>query len=271
MLESREPILMCVTGAKGVGKTYTTKGTMKSYVRPNSSTGKKGRKILIYDVNKEYTDYKTLRPQDIVKYSQQAKVEVRRIMPLDEDGNELDLNGMVEMLVHIVKSFTGGLLVLEDINKYVVQANHVREVIGLIATNRHRDLDIIVQYQSLRALDPRMWQNTTWIRFHFQTDDVTAYKNKIPNFTMMKIAQEMVNYRYHIKKDQRFYVMVSLLDNFISGDYSVEDFVEGCKRYFVRFPQEIKRRKRNFGNSEELAETAIIKEYMSMYFRPNNL
>ena len=41
MIERREPILMCATGKKGVGKTYTTMGLINSYIKPNKKTGKK--------------------------------------------------------------------------------------------------------------------------------------------------------------------------------------------------------------------------------------
>lgn len=268
-MEVREPILMCVTGAKGVGKTYTSIEMMMKYVRPNANTGKVGRKILIYDINQEYTQFKTLQPKDIIKYSRQEKVEIRRILPLDENGNPLGMDDQVEMLKHIIKTFRGGLLLLEDINKYVIQVAHVREVIGFIATNRHLDLDIIIHYQSLRPLDPRMWQNTTFIRFHFQTDNISDYKKKIPNYEMTKIAQCIVNYRYHKKKDKRFYLMVALLDNYITGDYNVEDFVEGCKAYFTENQAVINRMKRNFGNNFDAAQDYKIKELMHMYYRGN--
>ena len=35
MYDRREPILMCATGKKGVGKTYTTMNMIKSYLKPN--------------------------------------------------------------------------------------------------------------------------------------------------------------------------------------------------------------------------------------------
>ena len=50
MIERREPILMCATGKKGVGKTYTTMKLIKDYIKPNKKTGKKARKVLIYDI-----------------------------------------------------------------------------------------------------------------------------------------------------------------------------------------------------------------------------
>ena len=79
MIERREPILMCATGKKGVGKTYTTMGLINSYIKPNKKTGKKARKVLIYDINMEYTDYKAISIKDIASFSRQSKVEVRRV------------------------------------------------------------------------------------------------------------------------------------------------------------------------------------------------
>ena len=174
MASKREPILMCATGKKGVGKTYQTELLIQSYIISNKKTGKKGRKVLIYDINMEYTKYKVIGIKDIKKFSRQSKIEIRRVLPINEDGSVSTLVQMVDILNLVINSFRGGLLVLEDINRYMIQAR-TTEVVGLLATNRHRDLDIICHFQSLAPLDPRMWQNTAMVRFHYQLDDVKKY------------------------------------------------------------------------------------------------
>ena len=57
---------MCATGKKGVGKTFTTLKAIAEYVKPNRKTGKKPRKVLIYDINMEYTEFKAISVEDIL-------------------------------------------------------------------------------------------------------------------------------------------------------------------------------------------------------------
>ena len=121
MVREREPILMCATGKKGVGKTYQTEKLINDYIKPNRGTGKKGRKVLIYDINMEYTRYKVIGLKDIKKFSRQNKIEIRRVLPINEDGSVATLVEMVDILNTIIQTFRGGLLVLEDINRYMIQ------------------------------------------------------------------------------------------------------------------------------------------------------
>lgn len=254
-MSEREPILMSVTGQKGVGKTYTTKQTIDDYVKDNPKTGKKGRKVLIYDINMEYTDYKVLDVKDVGKFARQKKVEVRRVLPVWE-GKTAELDEMVEILHLIVRSYRGGMLILEDINKYLIQAKSPK-IIGLLATNRHRDLDIICHFQSLSALDPRMWQNTSFVRFHSQIDDISRYKNRIPNFEMFKIAQCLVDYRYLKVKDKRFYCFVACEDNYIAGDFTKRDFRKACMEYLEQNPKRVNNRVKRFGKGGEARQKAV--------------
>ena len=76
MYDRREPILMCATGKKGVGKTYTTMQLIKDYIKPNKKTGKKARKVLIYDINMEYTEFKAISVRDIPNFTRQSKLKL---------------------------------------------------------------------------------------------------------------------------------------------------------------------------------------------------
>lgn len=53
--KKREPLLVIATGTKGVGKTYTTCKVIEKYIQDNHVTGKKARKVLIFDTNEEYS------------------------------------------------------------------------------------------------------------------------------------------------------------------------------------------------------------------------
>ena len=129
----------------------------------------------------EYTDFKVISVKDIPNFSRQSKIEVRRVLPIMDNGRTATLSDMLVILNQIIENFRGGMLILEDINRYLI-ASKTTDVIGLLATNRHRDLDIICHFQSLSALDPRMWQNTTFVRFHYQIDDIKRYGHWLMEF-----------------------------------------------------------------------------------------
>lgn len=267
MSDKREPILMCVVGTKGVGKSYTTEKSFDSYIRYNPVTGKKGRKILIFDVNEEFTKYRTIDIKDIKKFTQSPKIEIRRVLPRDKNGKPLKLDQMQDVMSEIINNFRGGLVLLEDINRYMIQAK-TADVIGVITTNRHRDLDIICHYQSLSALDPRMWQNSYYIRFHRQADKIARYKDRIPNYELFQIAENIIANRYTAMKDPRFFVYVNNLDNFIAGDYGQDEFDLACKRHLISNEQKMIRDTAiEYSCSREDAISRLVSERREMYFK----
>ena len=217
----REPQLLVATGTKGVGKTYKTCEIIQEYLTPNPKIGKKPRKVLIFDANGEYNNEeitkhgfrfrtKVLALKDIEEWTKQSRVEVRRILPVDANGNEVGTEKYPEILNVILHYYRGGMLVLEDINKYLVETRDAK-VIGALTTNRHRDLDIYIHLQSLAPLTTRMWQNANVIRFHYQMDDIDRYKARIPNYELFKIAQLLVNEQYYSGNERFFsYVMNQL-------------------------------------------------------------
>jgi hypothetical protein len=263
-MTEREPILMCATGKKGVGKTYTTIQDISEYVKGNAKTGKKPRKVLIYDVNMEYTQYKALSINDIPKFSNQERVEIRRILPILENGKTASLSELLDILNKIITTYHGGMLVLEDINRYLVQSKTV-DVIGLLATNRHRDLDIICHFQSLSALDPRMWQNTAFVRFHMQIDDIKRYAQRIPNFELFKIAQCLVEYKYLRVGDKRFYCYVACDENYITGNFTERDFKIACHEYLERNNKRVTDSQKRFGSGDDARKKALDHVYRELY------
>jgi hypothetical protein len=86
-----------------------------------------------------------------------------------------------------------------------------------------------------------MWQNVNVVRFHYQIDDVSGAKNKIPNYEIVKIAQTLVNIRHYDKKDIRFYCYVLLEENLIKGAFTRDEFQLACRRYIMDHPAELRR------------------------------
>src|ERR1700741_3496476 len=138
----RQPLLTVVCGMKGVGKTWQSLKDIDRYVVDNPRNGKKGRKALILDFNNEeaYQKYKACLPKYIKNL---AEARARRVPPFDESGKQYDLEKMKVVAEYTIFNFKNGLLVLEDIDKYMVGAKG-KSLIGAMTTNRHSGMDILI-------------------------------------------------------------------------------------------------------------------------------
>jgi hypothetical protein len=260
----REPQLIIATGTRGVGKTYTTCKVIDRYIRPNASKNKEPRKVLIFDINMEYSNEelkkngfkfqtKIIDPEDLKKFSKQKRAEVRRILPLDKNGRLLGIDGMIDLLEKILADYRGGLLILEDINRYLIDTR-TPEIIGTMATTRHRDLDIYIHLQSLAPVTTRMWQNCNFVRFHKQIDDVNRFKQRLTMPEVYFIAQTLVNIQY--KSDKRFFCYVDNLQGKISGKFSKKSFQLALYSYIIENPKVNKAALSRFGTGKDNYEKA---------------
>jgi hypothetical protein len=261
----REPKLIIATGTKGVGKTHTTAHVIERYIKANPFNGKKARKVLIYDVNMEWTDEelrkkgctysaKVLALKDLPQWVQQKRVEVRRIIPIDDKGQPLNIDQLVDLLEQILYYFRGGMLVLEDINKYLIDTR-TSEIIGTMATNRHRDMDIYIHLQSLAPVTTRMWQNCQVVRFHKQMDDVNRYKQRLPNAELYFIVQKLTNAKY--LEDNRFYCYIDNELGKIKGLFSKRDFQKAVYSYLAEHPKAVSNARKRFGSGKKGNEQAM--------------
>jgi hypothetical protein len=198
IVNDRQPMLMVVCGETGVGKTYRTVQEIKQYVSDIAATKKKGRKVLIFDVNDDdYTRYITIDPNHVKDFKE---VRIRRIRPITRTGRMMTLTQKREIVEKIVAEFTNGLIVLEDIDKFMVGAKG-QEVVGVLCANRHSDLDILISHQSIAKITTTEWQNMTWLRLHKQVDDISRYRNRIPNYALVRIATFIVEEQYNLAND----------------------------------------------------------------------
>ena len=213
----REPKLGVAVGKKGIGKSYTTEQVMAQYVKGNQNA--KPRRVLILDVNDEYEAVKAIAIKDIALFSLHPKIEARRIRPYNEDGSKMGLRDIADVLFICLENYRGGLLLIEDINKYV--SDHLpNDVVGAICTNRHSDLDIIMHFQSIGRVTPKIWQNLNWLRFHKNSDSVDRHQKKFQDkYDFLKIAEIMVNQKY-FDGDKHFHLYVDLDEEVILGNYS---------------------------------------------------
>ncbi len=224
--EERQPMLILTCGETGVGKTYRNILEIESYQKDNPLTGRKGRKVLIFDVNDDdYERYQTVSPDHIRDLT---LIRARRIRPLTRSGETMTLEEKRDMVERMVKQFSEGLLVLEDLDKYMTGAKG-QTIVGLLTTNRHHGLDIMISHQSIAKITTTEFQNCTWLRLHKQVDDITRYRTRIPNYFLVRLATLIVEEQYLIG-NIRFFVYVNMRKLRIRG-CSREAFIRACKKY----------------------------------------
>lgn len=268
----REAGMMATTGIQGVGKTYQNMYIIKEYIKDKISTKVKGRKCLIFDTNGEYTqdqfaksgipnfEVKRIAVQDIEAWGRSKVIECRRV-----DAKNLSIREKKEFMEYILKVYRNGMLVLEDINTYIISVTHMENIVGGLVNLRHRAVDVLISYQSLRPVEPRIWQNSRWIRLHYQADNVSDIKNKVTNPTLFKIAQLLVNKKY-FGGDKRFFVYIHSFANKIEGKFSKSDFNEACVSYLNSNKKYIKEYEEIHGCSKEQAVKGQAKMYFDQYY-----
>ena len=219
----REPLLMVGIGKKGVGKSYTTERMIYDYVRGNPAKGVPPRRALILDVNDEYFNIKAIRIQDVALFSAHPMIEVRRIRPFMDDGTKMSLDDIAQTLFVILQTFKNGLLLVEDINKYISDTMP-NDLVGAICTNRHIGVDIILHFQSIGRITSKVWQNVNVLRMHKFTDSVKRHKHKYEDkFEYLSIAEIIINKRYE-QGDIRFYLYADIDNEKIYGKFTDEEF-----------------------------------------------
>jgi hypothetical protein len=226
----REALLGVAIGKKGIGKSYTTEQIISSYIKGSGKV--KPRRALILDVNDEFTDVKAIRLNDVALFTFHPKIECRRVRPYNEDGSKMTLRQVADALWHILSVYKGGLLLIEDINKYI--GDYLpNDLVGAICTNRHTDVDIIMHYQSIGRITTKIWQNINWLRFHKNTDSVDRHKKKFEDkWEALKIMEIMINNQY-FNGNTRFYLTFDCDNEKILGTYSNKMMSDSIDEYIA--------------------------------------
>lgn len=226
----REPKLGVAIGRKGAGKSWTTDKVIANYVMGNPASGILPRKALILDVNDEFTHIKAIALKDLIKFSLHPVVEARRVRPFHPNGKKMTLDELGHTLGVILDNYSGGLLLIEDINRYISDSMPM-DLMGAIATNRHRDLDIILHYQGIGRVSPKVWQNMNWLRFHKITESVKRHEKKFEDkYELLRITEFMVNNEY-FSDNIRFYQYVDVENMCLIGKIDEKKFDVACTQY----------------------------------------
>lgn len=266
----REPKLGVAVGRKGSGKTYTTNQQIQDYVKGNPKTGAQPRRALILDVNDEFEHIKALRLQDVIKFSAHPTIEARRIRPFKSNGMRMTMRDIQDTLFKILQMYRGGLLLIEDINRYISDSLPM-DVEGAICTNRHTDTDIILHFQSIGRVTTKIWQNVNWLRFHKNTDSVDKHRQKFEEkYEYLKIAELIVNNRYY-NGDEYYYIYVDIDDEKLMGDISnfelneaIEDYIDQNYKSVIS-PLMNRRSIRGQKHTEESAIAHVKKRILKNY------
>lgn len=237
-VKPRQPLLGVVVGRKFVGKTYTTNLFLYKYVTGQLKTGAHARKVLILDVNDEFQHIKAIALKDVIRFSASNIIEPRRIRIWKEDGTKMNINDIVNALSTILNTFFEGLLLVEDISKYISD-NLPLDLIGAICTQRHVGCDVIMHFQGIGAIVPKIWRNCNYVRFHKNNESVEKHKDKFPDKEEpLKIVEALVNAQvqkgiaqYGEEDGQRFFIFYDVEEEKIKGEYSQLMLWEAIMKY----------------------------------------
>jgi hypothetical protein len=269
----REPLFITAIGRKGVGKTVETNKLIQRYISGNPSKGVKPRRVLVIDVNDEYTHLKGISINDVRRFSVHPKIEARRIRPFVIEGRnsrEMKLDEIAEALTRALDDFRGGLLVVEDIARYV-SPSLKNDLVGQICTTRHREADLMLHYQTIgRIATPQIYGNINAIRFHKCDDSVRRHESKdLAESTMLYIAEAMVNAKYSAG-DIRFFCYVNKDTLKINGNFSEQDFRQGVDDYLSKnyniIKSELNQIDLNTGEKKHQNHKEVIDMYRKYYF-----
>ena len=281
----REALLGIAVGKKGVGKTYTTLETATQYLLGNNMGAKPG-KVLILDVNNEYAntkgnhnnekfpEIKAMRLDDVPRFTVHPKIEARRVSVLKPEGGKMSLAEIQNALGYILAHYQNGLLIIEDINKYISDSLP-NDLMGSIATQRHVSVDIITHFQSIgKAANPKLWANCNWLRFHRCEDTVERHKTKFAgNIEHLKIMEKMIDTEFR-KGNKRFYLYLDKDYGTIKGNFdkkifrsAIEDYLED--NYSI-VDRELKKKHLYSGEKKhknhKQAVTALVNDYIINYY-----
>lgn len=239
-MAKREAGFGVVAGRTRIGKSVQTMRLLIKYAAGNPSKGVPPRRVIILDVNNEYGNFemapgeyvkiKAMRLRDVKAFSMNPIIEIRRIQPFKEDGTKMTTTDVAKALGYIISNFSGGLILLEDLNKYVTDSMP-QDIVSIICTAAHSAIDLVVQLQSVGRILPKMYQNLSWVRFHKHYESMDDCRDKLgERYEIFKITELIVNKKYN-EGNKRYFLHIHRLDNKIRGDYTKQDLLEAIEEY----------------------------------------
>jgi hypothetical protein len=250
MSDERNPSIYISTGQQGVGKSFRTTIEMDEYIKVHGN-----RCGIIFDVNNEYRQYKTLavdisltRPvkgskkelpdekaimKQVVAFwlrvsKGKMSPQIRRIVPMKRNREQFNTAEKILCCSLLLKHAKNCLILLEDLNTYMGRTSG-HDVMGNILNKRHKNQDIVIHTQTLDKLDPFLFSQAEIVRMHHQPSSVKRIAHKVPNPELFEIAKRIVDNQFDNKSyehHKRFFVWVFIQDTKIQIPTSL---FKGCK------------------------------------------
>ncbi len=271
----RECGMMTSAAIQGGGKTYQNMHIIAKYVKDKIEIKVPARNSLIFDSNGEYTTEefakngipnftaRRIALKDIAAWCRDPKIkgECRRI-----DAKSLSIEEKKRALEYVINVVNDCQLVLEDINTYILKISNMEEIVGKLVALRHNGVDVLISFQSTRAVEPRIWQNSRWVRLHFISDDIDEIKDKVTNYRLFKIAQIMINKRFE-DGDERFFVYITRFGRKIEGPtFGLAEWQNACRMYLLLKKKEVKDYSLLNECTEDEARERLITQYTKLYY-----
>lgn len=241
--DEREAKMVLVAGRKSVGKTYETLCNITKYLKGN--LWKKGRKVLIFDVNNEFgnvrKDHKNpnfphiglIKLNQVPAFSKINKPIIKRVSVFKNNGQRMSLDEMAKALGYILEYYRNGMLLIEDITKYITDSVP-GDLIGSICTQRHVSVDLIIHFQTVGKLfHPKLWGNCNEVRLHRADDTIERHKNKITgNIEHLRIMEQLIEMKYK-RGDRRFFCFFNKDTGKITGRFTQMEFLQAVQLYLT--------------------------------------
>jgi hypothetical protein len=227
------------SGFKGAGKSYQSCKLIQSYLLP--PTGYAPRKVIIFDTNMEYVtenirkhgfnwNIKTIHKKHTGLFIKHPEVCAVRLVPIHDNGRLMNMDEKKLTAWSLVQNFHGGLIVLDDLNTYVLDITHEKDLVGAICNNAHRNADILINFQSINMINPILMRNTNELRMHYQNDGIDEKFKE--HWEILMIGKNIVDAKYRAG-DTKNYVYILCLDFKIKGAFSKNDFIAAAYRYIT--------------------------------------
>ena len=221
---------MAAVGKMGAGKSHTTKA---HYILPYHKA--QGKSVVVFSPNREkhYDCFDTLYwdVEDIWKARKEEEKtghrivtksegylaalrpgEIRVVLPITRKGRTMNTQQMQLTTRVIFETFHDGLMLFDDINKYI---NHWQAtwLLGGMKTIRHNRTDTIMHMQSVDPFRRIHWEALSLLRLHHDRIDVSHIASKIPQnlYPLLRIAQIVLK-AYQKQHPQAGKYMYLLLD-----------------------------------------------------------
>lgn len=263
-MEPREPEKQINLGATGTGKSYNLIQFFEKQL-----TSKNPRNVIIYDMNDEFKEFKTISLEDIPKFNINKFKEIRRIGPLSPSGEEyskIEKFERLKLLVGKYKPYNSYLLV-EDPDNYT-NSSQGATFADFMTVNRHKGLDVFIAYQSWGAPPTQIWRNIDIIELHRCID--SPMKSKIRNeFSDVKILILAHHIVEQLLKDNQYAnIRIHKSKSKLYGNFTQQHFITACIKYMAGSTDGKKELKETIAIekcSEKAAKQKIINKLANIY------